>query len=142
MSSIASSIAAKTLVVSGRGLGHRRGNRTRVDQLLDVLGEHVHFEIDLVARPSGAERRHRERVRDERDLERAASQRGDRERDAVDRDRALLDAVAEELGRRLDPDPDAVALRLDRRDPADAVDMPLDVVPAERLAGAERRSRG
>ena len=47
-----------------------------------------------------AERRLLQRVRDERDLEGAVAERGDRQRDATDRDRALLDAVAEELRRR------------------------------------------
>ena len=55
------------------------------------------------------------------------------------RDRALLDAVAEQLRGRLDPHARAVALRLDRRDRADAVDVALDVVAAERIAGAQRR---
>ena len=48
---------------------------------------------------SRAERRHRERVRDERDREAGVVERGDRERDAVDGDRALLDAVAEDARR-------------------------------------------
>ena len=66
-------------------------------------------------------------------------ERGDREARPVDGDRALLDDVAEELGRRVEPDAAAVALGLDAADGADAVDVPLDVVAAERLAGPERR---
>ena len=47
--------------------------------------------------------------------------------------------IAQQLGRRLDPDADAVALRLDRDDTADTVDVTLHLVAAERIAGAERR---
>ena len=43
-----------------------------------------------------------ERVRHERDLEALVVECRDRQRDAVDRDRALLDAIAQQLGRRLD----------------------------------------
>jgi hypothetical protein len=79
-----------------------------------------------------------QRVRDERDLEGAVAERGDRERDAADRDRALLHAVAEELRRGRDSHSRALLLRLDRVDAADPVDVALYVVSAERLAGAGR----
>ena len=72
---------------------------------LDVLGEHVDLEVDLVAGRERAERRHRERVRDERDREAVVVERGDRQRDAVDGDRALLDAVAEDALRARRPRP-------------------------------------
>jgi SAM-dependent methyltransferase len=92
-----------------RPLGERRSCSCRPGaacpsghEALDVLREHVDLEVHRVARRERAERRHLERVRDERDLERVVVQRGDRERDAVERDRALLDAVAEDLLRRLD----------------------------------------
>ena len=62
---------------------------------------------------------------------------GDGEAHALDRDRALLDHVAEELGRR-STQRRALALVLAHAR-ADAVDVALDVVAAERLAGAERR---
>jgi hypothetical protein len=77
-------------------------------------------------------------VRDERDLEGALGERGDRERDTADRNRALLHAVAQELRRRRDPHPRALLLRLDRLDAPDAVDVALDVVAAERLTGSRR----
>ena len=64
--------------------------------------------------------------------------RGDREGDAVDGERSLLDAVAQELRRDVERQPAAVALGLDRANAPDAVDVTLDVVAAERLAGAER----
>ena len=61
-----------------------------------MLREDVGFEVDLVARRERAQCRHLERVRDQRDLEPVVVERRDRERDAVDGDRALLDAVAED----------------------------------------------
>jgi hypothetical protein len=65
----------------------------RPEGALDVLGEDVHLQIDLVERGERPQRRHAERVRDERDGEACLVQRGDRERDSVDGDRPLLDAV-------------------------------------------------
>ena len=54
----------------------------------------------------GAQGRHGQRVRDQRDRERpVVVQRGDREADAVDRDRALLDQVAAQSLRHADPQP-------------------------------------
>src|SRR5438876_6576099 len=73
-------------------------------------------------------------MRHERDREAAVVESRDRQRDAVDRDRALLDAVAEELGRRVDPDRLAA-----RAHAAEAVDVTLHEVAAERLARTERR---
>ena len=75
----------------------------------------------------------------ESDLEAVLGQRRDRQRDAVDGDRALLDAIAEHVGRRLDRDPAALALRLDRADLADAVNMALNVMATERVARSQRR---
>src|SRR5439155_1292492 len=67
-----------------RGDGH--GYRLAPDQkLLDVLRQHVDLEVHGVARLEPAERRHLERVRDERDGEALAVERRHRERDAVDR---------------------------------------------------------
>ena len=45
-----------------------RGNRIRVDQLLDVLGEHVHLDSHLIASRETAEGRLLEGVQDEGDL--------------------------------------------------------------------------
>src|ERR671930_343219 len=69
------------------------------DEPLDVLRQDVDLEVDLGARAEAGERRRGERVRDERDLDALVVERGDRQRDALDGDRALGDAVAEELGR-------------------------------------------
>ena len=57
--------------------------------------------LTRVAELGGPERRDRERVRDHGDGERpSSSQRGDREADAVDGDRALVHDVAQHVGRR------------------------------------------
>ena len=64
---------------------------------------------------------------------------GDGEARAVDGDRALLDHVAEELGRRVEPDARPVdVVGLDAAHRPDRVDVALDVVAAERLAGTQR----
>ena len=88
---------------------------------------------------SADERRGRERVRDERDRERVVGELGDGERHAVDGDRPLLDAVAQDVVGRLDEDAQSFALGLDRLDATDRVDVTLDVVPAELLACTQRR---
>ena len=104
--------------LGARVSGHRHGGMLpgahrgrRAGEPLDVLGEHVDLEVDEVAR---------------RELARASSPRACAgsapprspssssaatvKRDAVDGDRALLDAVAEQLGLELDPHAHAVAL--------------------------------
>ena len=57
--------------------------------------------------------------------------RGDRQRDAVDRHRALLDQVARQARRHLDPHPLPPVTRLAQRHGADAVDVALHDVAAE-----------
>ena len=64
---------------------------------------------------------------------------GDRQRHAVHGDRALLDAVAQDLVGRLDEDAEALALGFDRLDAPHRVDVSLDVVPPELLARSNRR---
>ena len=60
------------------------------------------------------------------------------ERDAVDRDRALLDHVAQQLGRRRDGHHAGEAVVAHRAHRAEAVDVPLDDVPAQPVRGAQR----
>src|SRR2546423_10610265 len=102
-------------------------------QPFDVLRQDVGLEVDLGARTELAERRRRQRVRDERDLEAGLVERGDRQRDPLDRDRALLHAVAEELRRRFDAQADALALGRGDGHLPDAVAVALDVVAAQWL---------
>src|SRR5437763_1384780 len=73
----------------------------RRQNALAPLPEHVGFEADLVARLEPTKGPHGERVRYQRDLETLVVEGGDRERDAVNRDRALLDAVADDRLRRI-----------------------------------------
>jgi hypothetical protein len=63
-------------------------------QPLDVLGEDVDLEVHGIAGMEVGEGRLAKRVRNEGDLDPVVVDRRDRERDAVDRERALLDAVA------------------------------------------------
>src|SRR4029453_3001119 len=76
-------------------------------------------------------------MRHESDLERVVPEGGDRQRDAVDRDRSLLDAIAEDLRRRLVDDAHGGAAAFHQQDPATRVDMSLNVVPAERIASPQ-----
>src|SRR5436190_14819157 len=110
-----------------------------MEQSLDVLREDVDLEVDLVAGLQRAQRRRGQRVRHERDGETAVAELRDRQRDALDGDRALLGAVTDDLHRRVDPEPAAVAFGIDRPHAAHAVDVALNVVPAERVARPERR---
>ena len=109
------------------------------EQALHVLRKHVDLEVDLVPGGERPERRHRERVRDEGNRETVLAEARHGEADAVDADRALLDAIAGEPVRDLDLDPHAISLGHGGRDPADAVDMPLHDVTPERLARPQRR---
>src|SRR5262249_39299928 len=52
---------------------------------------------------------------------------------------AFLDAVAKDVGRRLDPESCSLPLRFRRSHAADPVHMSLDVMAAQRLPGPERR---
>src|SRR4051794_11159806 len=109
MSSIASSTVAKTLLGASvlidssysAGSELRRRRRPRREEPLDVLCEHVHLEIDALPRLEQRQGRVGERVRDQRDLECIVEERGDRQRDALHRDRALVDAVAHRVVARL-----------------------------------------
>src|SRR4051794_21093221 len=131
MSSIASSIVANgvltgVVIVVTRVIVTAR--ESPADEALDVLGEHVRLEIDLVARLECREGRHLERVRHQRDREAVLVEHGDGQGHAVDRHRALLDAVGEHGRGRVEPDTRAVAFCVDGADAADSVHVALDVV--------------
>src|SRR6188472_364705 len=100
MSSIASSTVAKTLLgasvlidSSYSAVAELRRSCPGCEEALDVLREDVDLEVDAAARRKRGEGRLGERVRDQRHLERVVVKPGDRERDALDGDRALVDAV-------------------------------------------------
>src|SRR4029453_18581598 len=107
---------------------------TRPDQSFYVLGDDVDLEIDGVAGLESPQRRHLERVRDESDSEGLVGELGHGESDAVNRDRPLFDAVAQDLLWGFDGQP-AVLLRAHA---AHAVHVALDVMAAERLAPLDR----
>ena len=122
----------RLLDAAERGLRH-------AFELLHVLGQHIDLQVDRPTGRSGAERRALERLRDERDLERVVVDSRNGKGHALDRDRALLDDVAQQLGRRGDPDDPGEALLAHRVDLAGAVDVALDDVAAEPVAGAQRQ---
>ena len=113
-------------------------DRLALEQTLDVLGENVGLEVDPVAGREVAEGRCGERVRDQGDSEAFGVERSDGEARSLEGDGALLDDVAEDLRRRVDPKPASVSLGIEPPDGAAAVEMALHVVAAERLAGSKR----
>ena len=138
ISSIASSTVAKGLSVLRLGC-HRHGRIVPGRSFSTYLASTSVSRLTSSPAVELAERRDLERVRDQRHLEARLVDRSDGERDAVDGDRSLLDAVAEQLGRRLDPDANAVRCRLDRGNRSGAVDVALHLVASERIARPERR---
>src|ERR1051326_3612850 len=91
MSSIASSTVAKPAARSVASI--RRIVVSGGAESLRVLREQVDLDVELVAGRGRRERRVLERERNERDLDPVLAQRRDRERDAVDGNRALFDPV-------------------------------------------------
>src|SRR6478735_6499941 len=89
--------AATAFSISVKGISF-----SLVEESLDVLGEHVDFEVDGIAGRLGAQRGDGEGVRDDGDVERVAAVIEGRhgQADAVDGDGALLDDVAQHVGRR------------------------------------------
>ena len=73
----------------GSEVRHGGSSLCGADETLDVLGEHVGFEVDGIANVALAHRRHGEGVRDDRDGEGGGGDRCDGEADAVDGDAPL-----------------------------------------------------
>src|SRR3954470_8530795 len=130
MASSASSMVANSTSVRGTldTLSH---------QLLHVLRHHVHLQVDLTAHIRLSQGRARERLGNQRDVERLVVDAGDREAHPVDRDRALLDRVAQHLRRRLHRQHAREAVLAHRGDDADPVDVALDDVTTEAVARAQ-----
>ncbi|OMI41550.1 phosphoenolpyruvate synthase/pyruvate phosphate dikinase [Streptomyces sparsogenes DSM 40356] len=116
------------------GGGQRAG--VLPQQPLDVFGEHVHFEVDRVAGLLDAEGGQGEGRRDEADGEVVRARVDHGQADAVDRDGALLDDVAAEVGGERDRDDLPVLGGLALDDGAGAVDVALHQMTAQ--APAER----
>jgi len=103
---------------------------------MDVLAEQVDFDVEAIAGAHATQRRHRERVRDERHAEASVRERGDGEAHAVERDRALLDDERRQLGGQRADELAVIADGLDGDDFDGAVDVPLYPVAAQRVARA------
>ncbi len=80
----------------------------------------------------------RERLGNQRHGEAAVIERADGQADAVDGDGALLDQIARELGLGVDLQHPREPLLAHRADGAGAVDVALDDVSTEAIAGAQR----
>ena len=107
--------------------------------LSTYLREHVRLEVDAIPRAERAERRDRERVRDERHREAVVVEAGDRQPRRRRPHGALLDRrSAHDLRRRRERAVARLPLRLDASDLADGVDVALHPVTAHRVADAER----
>src|SRR5436190_2218221 len=109
------------------------------NELLHVFGEDVNLEVDRVSGLGGAERRALERLRDQRDREPVLADLGDGERDAVDRDRALLHHVAQQRWVGVHGHHPREPLLPDLADDPQAVDVALHDVAAEPVGGAQRQ---
>src|SRR3954451_16931574 len=152
ISSSASSIgekglAARSATAPAAGSGARGSSGISFPSFVDkalherlhVAGDEVHLDVEAVALAGLAERRSRQRLGDQRGLDAAVRDVGDRQADPVEGDRAARHDVAAQAGREVDAKPARGAVRADRHDRADPIDVTLDEVAAEWIAGAQRR---
>src|SRR4051812_30713502 len=114
-------------------------NGLDTSQLLHVLGEHVHLQVDGPAGFGRAQRRALQGLGDQRDRERLVVDGAHRERHAVHGDRALLHHVAQQLGWRLERTARGEAVLTQVTHYGAAVDVPLHDVPAEPVGRAQRQ---
>src|SRR3954447_9696163 len=105
--------------------------------LLHILGDHVDLQVHGAAHVGAAQVRAFQRLGDQRHVEGRVVDPGDGQADAVDGDRALLNHVAQQLGRRLDGHHAGEAVLRDARDDADAVDVTLHDVAAQARVRAQ-----
>ena len=104
-------------------------------QLLDVLAKHVEFQVDRVARAAGAQVRNRDGVGDDPHGEGVAVHLGNRERNAVDGDAALVDQEPAAPRGAAHAQPVVGAAGLEGLDHARPVDVARDKMPAEPAVG-------
>jgi hypothetical protein len=78
-------------------------------------------------------------VRYERDLKRLASHLHDGQRNAVERDRAFVDEIVQNIVARREPHAPYVVFYFDPRRPSDTVDMALHEVAAESVGHSQRK---
>src|ERR1700733_1436681 len=100
-----------------------------------MLGEDVDFHVHSAFYLDGPKCRGSPRCRNQRDRQLVAIDRGDREADAVERDRALLDYVSAES--RIELKHDLARVRA-LADGGPAVDVPEDDVATQPIAGTQR----
>src|SRR5215467_15182128 len=112
--------------------------RPAAEQPLHVLGDHVDLEVDHVAGLLAAERGARERLGDQADLDPVAAERGDRQADPVDGDRAFLHDVTRKRRRDRYPHDVPALAGPALADRAGPVHVALHQVPAEPAAQRQR----
>src|SRR5919108_4455218 len=152
ISSIASSIEEKGLCPSSSRRAGTAGSarirrsvvnsgsflRKALHETLRVAGDHVYLEVHAPSLPQLSQRGPLQRLRDQCDLESVFAEGRHGETDPLDRDRAALDHVAEQLGRCRYPQAPREAVLPEGGDRARAVHVPLNQVAAERLSGPKR----
>src|SRR3954454_9157911 len=109
------------------------------NELLQILGEDVNLEVDLATGLRLSQRRPLERLRDQRHGEPVVADVGDRERDAVDGDRALLHHIAQQPRIGVEGHDPGEPLLVDVADDPDPVHVALHDMPAEPVGGAQRQ---
>src|SRR5215211_4973116 len=137
MSSIASSTAANGRVVLLVCSAIAALLSKACHEPLGVASDLIHLDVDPGALGELSERRALERLGDQRDLEAAGVEGRDREADAVDGDRAVLDDVAAQVRRDLDEHPAGDAVLGDGAHHAGGVDMSLDQMAAQGVARSQ-----
>src|SRR5436190_5776248 len=105
---------------------------------LDVPRDEIHLDVRPVTRAQRAERRPREGLGDQCDLELCVAGAGDGQADAVQGDRAARRHVARQLRRELDPNAARVAVLPNPADGRDRVDVSLHEMSPERIACSQR----
>src|SRR3954468_434469 len=101
------------------------------EQARDIAGQHVGLEIHQIADPEQPEGGVRRGVRDDVHAEASAGHLVDRERHAIERNRALGGDEALEILGRLELPTRSVAPGLGRDDAREPIDMAVDEMPAQ-----------
>src|SRR5690606_14083830 len=114
------------------------GGLVAEQQALQVTGNHIHFQVDLAARPPFANGGHVLRVRHDIETEHGTVNTVYRQADAVDGDRALVRNIFCQRCRRLDVDARRTRIRCQRTHRANAVDMAGHEMAAESRGWRQR----
>ena len=125
-------------MVIGVGCNAVLDDRRRVSQWMTVFGDLVGLEVEVGADLAIAEGGAVEGFGDESDVEGVVADGGEGEADAVKSDRALGCEVVHQVGGRAEGDTPLAVGSVEGDDLGEAVDVALDEVAAEGLAGEER----